>query len=292
MLRNIYLGVFKKLKSLPPEIYVKIYYEYYTGKKLNLNNPIEFNEKIQWLKVYYKNPVLNTLVDKYAVRAYVEQKIGPTYLNELLGVYHSAQEVDFDALPHAFVLKAAHGYNFNLIVKDKSKLDLKKARLKMFKWMNRNQYWRGGLEWAYKDVKPKIIAEQFLEEIGKGAIDDYKFHCFNGLPKFIHVDTDRDTVHSRCYYDLNWCRLPFNSKTIRPNITPIERPQNLEEMLEVSRKLAEGFPFVRVDLYNLNGKILFGEMTFYPGDGRTDFSPDAYNKTIGDMLELPKKQAY
>lgn len=213
--------------------------------------------------------------------------MGEEYLNELLAVYDKASDVDFSSLPDQFVLKGAHGYNFNLLAADKSKLNRTKARLLLHKWMSKNQYRRGGLEWAYKNVKPKIIAEKFLVEEGKPSISDFKYFFFNGKPKFIQIDLDRAVDHVRSYVDMNWKPLEFDTISFKRNNDPIIIPKNHEEMTKVATKLAEGFPFVRVDLYNLQGKIVFGEMTFYPTDGRMDFYPDHYNRIIGDYLTLP-----
>ncbi|NND16167.1 MAG: glycosyltransferase [Eudoraea sp.] len=286
MKRFVY-GILKKFKFLPPEWYVKIYYEYYTGKNLDLENPIEFNEKIQWLKVYYKPEILTQLVDKYAVREYVKEKLNEGYLNTLLAVYYKASAVDLDALPERFVIKGAHGYNFNLLVKDKSKLNKTKARYLMHKWMSKNQYYRGGLEWAYKNVQPKLIAEAYLEQIGKSVLDDYKFFCFNGVPKFVQIDMGRGQEDLKAFYDMDWKKLAFGKGIGKKYEGELSKPEELESMIEAVKKLAMGFPFVRVDLYNIDGRILFGEMTFYPGDGRQEFYPDEYNKIIGDYLTLP-----
>ncbi|MCO5724023.1 ATP-grasp fold amidoligase family protein [Robiginitalea marina] len=286
-MKRLLLGLLKKLKFLPPPFYVKVYYEYYTGKKLDLDAPREFNEKIQWLKVYYRNPILTQLVDKYAVRDYVKEKVGDKYLNELLGVYNRAKDVDFDALPDRFVIKGVHGYHFNLIVPDKSALNPWKARWLMRKWMSKNQYYRGGLEWAYKNVPPRLVAEAFLEEPGQESINDYKFFCFGGIPNFVQIDHDRTATHSRCFYDMDWNRMPFLTKGHRLYEKELKKPRNFDEMIGVVTKLAEGFPFVRVDLYNIDGRILFGEMTFYPADGRREFVPEEYNTIIGDYLKLP-----
>ncbi|MCE2612693.1 glycosyltransferase [Flavobacteriaceae bacterium D16] len=283
-LKKLLFGLLKKLKFLPPAFYVKIYYEYYTGKKLNLRQPKEFNEKIQWLKVYYKNPLLTKLVDKYSVREYVKEKVGDEYLNELLGVYNKCGEVDFDALPDQFVIKGVHGFHFNLIVPDKSQLNRRKARYLMTKWLSKNQYYRGGLEWAYKNVPPRLIAEKFLAEMGKDAINDYKFYCFSGVPRFVQVDRQTE-IHS--YYDPEWNLLPFTKGKSPLKKDPLEKPENFETMVGLAGKLAGDFPFVRVDLYNIDGKILFGEMTFYPSDGRTEFKPEEYNRILGDYIELP-----
>ncbi|MEO1011446.1 MAG: ATP-grasp fold amidoligase family protein [Bacteroidota bacterium] len=286
--RKFFLGIAKKLKFLPPETFVKIYYEYYTGKKLDLNNPIEFNEKIQWLKVFYRPAILNQLVDKYAVRSYVEEKIGKEYLNELLYVYEKTSDIDFAKLPQRFVIKATHGFHFNLIVKDKDQLNKTRAKLLLRKWVGKNQYYRGGLEWAYKNVQPRLIAEKFLEEIGKTSVNDYKFFCFSGKPKFVQVFMERGIKDLRCFYDLNWEKRPFTTKKDEFFEGILEKPKNFDLMVKLAEKLADHFPFVRVDFYNIEGTILFGEMTFYPTDGRKDFKPEKYNKILGDYIELPK----
>ena len=285
--RKFTLSILKKFKFLPPPVFMKFYYEYYTGKKLNLKNPQDFNEKIQWLKVYYHPPILSKLVDKYAVREYVKEKIGPGYLNELYAVYDNEEDVDFDKLPDQFVLKAAHGYNFNLIVKDKSELNTLQTRLKFKKWMNRNQYYRGGLEWAYKNTPQRIIAEKYLKEIDNQEASDYKFFCFNGQPKYVAVMTEDNGIVYRCNYDLNWNKLPFYRDKVPYFKGELEKPVNFEEMKEIAIKLAGSFPFIRVDLYNINGQIIFGELTFYPADGRWPYLPEKYNKIIGDYMQLP-----
>lgn len=286
--RKLALGILKKLKFLPPEVYLPIYYEYYTDKKLDLGNPVEFNEKIQWLKVYYHPPILTKLVDKYAVREYVTEKIGAKYLNELYWVYDAQTEIDFEKLPDQFVIKAAHGYNFNLIVKDKSQLNTFRARLKFKKWMNRNQYYRGGLEWAYKNTPPRIIAEKYLPEIAENQASDFKFHCFNGKPKYVEIIVQEEGTDLRCNYDLNWKKAPFYRKGVPFFEGEVIRPGSFEEMKKLATKLAGDFPFVRVDLYDINGKIIFGELTFYPADGRFPYLPDEYNKIIGDYMQLPE----
>ncbi len=287
-MRKLLLAVLKKMKFLPPAFYVSVYYEYYTGKKIDISNPIEFNQKLQWLKVFYKPSILTQLVDKYEVRSYVEEKVGPQYLNKLIGVYYNSRDVDFECLPAKFVLKGAHGYNFNLLVPDKSKLNKLKAKYLFRKWMSKNHYYRGGLEWAYKNVVPKIVAEEFLEEEGKDSISDYKYFCFAGEPKFIQVDLDRKSGHVRSYVDLEWKKIAFTTIGIEDYKGEVKIPKNSVEMENVARTLAADFPFVRVDLYNLDGRIIFGEMTFYPTDGRMDFAPDNYNTIIGDYLQLPE----
>lgn len=286
--RKIYLGFMKRLKFLPSAQYVGYFCEYYTGRKYHDEKPTEFHEKIQWLKAHFRPKILNQLVDKYAVRQYVERKIGVQYLNECYGVYNKVSQVDFDKLPQQFVLKATHGYGFNLLVPNKQALNLRKARLKMYKWLSKNQYYRGGQEWAYKDVPPRIIAEAFLHELGRESLTDYKFYCFSGKAKFLEVHLDREQEHKSAHYDLQLNKLPFNDVPEEETIShPIEKPKNFEKMIQLAEILADRFPFVRVDFYNLNGKIIFGEMTFYPADGRIVFHPEEYNRIVGDMMSLP-----
>ncbi|TDQ25503.1 ATP-grasp fold amidoligase family protein [Tenacibaculum caenipelagi] len=282
------LRFLRKLTFLPQKTFLPFLYEYYTGKKLNLKNPQEFNEKIQWLKAFYQPKILNILVDKYAVREYVSEKIGEEYLNELYGVYDSFSEINFEELPEKFVLKAVHASSYNLICTDKSKLNLNKVKKKVKKWQTANQYYRTGQEWAYKDVKPRLIAEKYLKDEERDSLTDYKFYCFNGKTTFLEVHLDRADNHKRAFYDFDFKQLPFRYVSLEKSINEeIHKPATLEKMIELSEKLSVGFPFVRVDFYSVKNKIIFGEMTFYPSDGRKDFYPEEYNKKIGDMIKLP-----
>ncbi|MDO6744032.1 ATP-grasp fold amidoligase family protein [Tenacibaculum soleae] len=268
---------------LPQEYYVKCYYEYYSGKKINYNNLVEFNQKLTWYKVFYRPKILNILVDKFAVRSFVKDRIGKEFLNECIGVYTNPSKINFDELPNQFVIKGVHGCNFNLIVKDKTKLNKIKARILMYKWLSKNYYYKGGLQWAYKDIKPRIVIEKFLEDKEVKELIDYKFYCFNGEPKFLVAQSDK---LGKYFYDLNWNFLPF---TWRKNYnTPIDEPSNFAELKELAVKLSEGFPFVRVDFYSVDGQSIFGEMTFYPTNARDDFYPEKYNKIVGDYFVLPK----
>lgn len=280
----------RKMRFLPSEIYVKYHYEYFSGKKLNLENPREFNEKIEWYKVYYRPKILTQLADKYEVRSYVEEKIGKQYLNELYAVYDNAKDIDFDSLPSQFIIKANHTNTHNLIVKNKDTIDKKKVIKQFNKWLGKNQYYLKGQEWAYKDIKPKIVIEKFLKEKNSDCLIDYKFYCFNGKPKFIDVHLDRMDDHKQGCYDLDFNVLPFGKSKNYKNIsTDIEKPSNLAEMSFLAEKLADKLPFVRVDFYSVDGKSIFGEMTFYPADARKEFYPNQYNLIIGDYFELPEK---
>lgn len=288
-LKKLIYGLVKKCKFLPADVYMKYYYEYYTGKPLNLENPTEFNEKISWLKTYYHPPILTQLVDKYAVRAYVKEKIGDQYLNDLIAHYTNVSDINFSVLPNQYVIKGVHGCGFNLIVEDSKKLNKTKAKALLKKWSLKNQYYRGGLEWAYKNVPKHFIAEKFLNDLNSSSLIDYKFFCFNGKAKFVEVHVDRNEKHRSSFYDLDFNQLPFRDVPEHKTIsTPIEKPSVFNEMITIAEKLADKLPFVRVDLYAPKDKIIFGEMTFYPADGRSEFYPEKYNTIIGDYLKLPK----
>lgn len=284
------LRTLRKMRFLPPKFYARVLYEYHTGKKLNLENPKEFNEKIQWYKVFYHPSILTQLVDKYAVRQYVEEKIGAQYLNEIYGVYEKADDIPFNKLPNKFAIKATHTSSHNLIVSNKKTLNIPKAIKQINKWLGINQYYRMGQEWAYKDVQPRIVIEKFLTNEGQNSLIDYKFFCFNGTPKFVEIHIDRETDHKQSIYDLDFKLLPFGRGSKEKSIScEIEKPVNFDEMVSLAKKLSENFPFVRVDLYSIEGKTIFGEMTFYPADGcRREFYPDEYNEIIGNYFELPK----
>lgn len=287
-LRRFFLRHLRKVRFLPSKLYVKIHYEYFSGNKLDLNNPKDFTEKIAWYKVFYRPKSLNQLVDKFAVRAFVEEKIGSQFLNTFYGVFDDVNEIKFDELPEKFVIKATHTSGHNLIVRDKNKLNLDKTKKLLKKWLKINQYYRIGQEWAYKDVKPRIIIEKYLEQIDQKSLTDFKFYCFDGKAKFIDIHTDREDEHKQGSFDLNFERLPFGVSRFKQIYESPEKPVNLKEMIECAEVLSEKLPFVRVDFYAIDGKTIFGEMTFYPSDGRKKFYPEKYNRIIGDYFMLPK----
>lgn len=270
-------------KRVSDEAYLKFEYRTYLGKKLNLNSPETFNEKIQWLKLYDRNPLYHQLVDKYLVRDYITNQIGAQYLVPLLGFWDSAETVNFDQLPQQFVLKPTHASGNVYICKDKAKMDEEEIRERMRHWLQREYFWRHR-EWPYKNVKPRIIAEEMIQD----NIINYKFYCFNGEPKFVLLAQGfkNYTIRRNCFYDLDFHRAPFQRKDTPPLTKKVEKPENYNEMLEIATILSKDMRFVRVDLYGVNGKTYFSELTFYPCAGNEPFEPEAYDKILGDMLQL------
>lgn len=277
------------LRLLPDEALVRLEFIYNFGKFLNLKNPKTFNEKIQWIKLYEKNPLMTLYADKYEVRKVVEKKFGPHILNELYGVFESPDEIDFDSLPESFVLKATHGSGWNIIVKNKLVFEREKAKKKMRKWLGRNFYTKKR-EWAYKNIPPRIVCEKYMEN-KDGSLNDYKFYCFNGDPLFIQVDFDRYTGHGRVFYNPEWQKLDFflaKSRKVRHYEEELERPDSLTDMTEIARVLSSDFTFARIDMYEVEGKAVFGEVTFYPKNGGGRFSPEYRDMEFGDLLRLPE----
>lgn len=279
--------VLKNFRFLPVSMLLKFRHGAYTGKKLNLENPVEINEKKNWLKLYYHPPILTQLADKYAVRSYVSEKIGPAYLNELYGIYRCVEEIDFEALPDQFIIKATHGCRKNLIVRDKAGLDLKRTKKILREWLKYNHYKSVGFEWSYKNIKPGIVVEKLLVEAGKKFLTDYKFVCMNGKCAYTQVIMDWNGKEVQGNFNKEFELQEFNTRNREPFSGLMEKPALFSKMWDLAEILAGHFPLVRADFYLLDQQIIFGEMTFYPGDGKYDFYPDRYNKIIGDMLELP-----
>ncbi|SDX65763.1 ATP-grasp fold amidoligase family protein [Paenibacillus sp. CF384] len=275
----------KKISSfVPDELYIKMQYRKQMGKKIDLSNPETINEKIQWFKLHWHNPMMTKCADKYAVRSYVEEKIGSEVLNKLYGVYEKVEDIDLAALPDSFVIKVNHGSGQNIICKDKSKMDFNQAFSKIKGYLKSNHYFYGR-EWAYKDIKPLIIIEEYLDDNGRSPAD-FKILCFHGKPEIIQLDIDRFGEHRRNYYNVDWSQMDLRFIVANSSVE-IPKPHNLDEMLCYATLLANGFPFVRIDFYNFAGKIYFGEMTFYPNNGIGTFYPVENNKMIGDKLVLP-----
>ena len=277
----------KLLPSQYPEELAE-WYKRTTGYELNLNNPRTFNEKIQWLKLYDSTPKKTRLADKYLVRKWVKDKIGEKYLIPLLGVYDSFEEINFDKLPNQFVIKCNHGSGWNIIVKDKAQLDLKDTKEKLDKWMNSNFAFEMGLELHYRDMKPKIIIEKYMDD-GTGDLRDYKYTCFDGKPEFIWIDSDRHTEHKRNLYDLSWKQLDCKINSHYDTFPSPEKPKKLAEMNKLAAQLSQGFPYVRVDFYIINEKIYFGEITFTSSSGVEDITPYSFEYRLSEKIKLPDK---
>lgn len=257
------------------------------GKIVDLENPKKFSEKLQWYKLNAKNPLMQVCADKVAVRKYLED-LGYGYLlNDIYGVYSSVKEIDFNALPEQFVIKAAHGSGQNIIVADKSKLNVKHAKRMLKSWLNQDISW-SGREWVYKNMPRRIVAEKFLKD-ETGELRDYKFFCFNGKPTFMQLEVGRYTdFNTRNFYDMEWNLMPFGKELPHnPNII-VEKPEKFEEMKEIAKNLSKPFQFVRVDLYQVNGKVYFGELTFFPAGGAPDFVPSNYDDIVGEFWKLEK----
>lgn len=263
-------------KSVKKQFYKKL------GYTLNLENPTTFNEKIQWRKFYDHNPIYTRCADKYEVRQYVEEKIGKQYLIGLYGVYDDPMEIDIEKLPDKFVLKPNHSAGKVIICTDKGSIDWKKKRKLMRRWLKENYYYMRG-EWQYKDIHPRIMCEKLLD----ADITDYKFFCYNGQPKYIHVHYNRQFAHKEQMYDINWNKLELE-KGVQSEEKILECPKSLNEMIQISQKLSEDFDFVRVDLYEVDGKPYFGELTFTPGNGFSPFRPQKWDKIFGEPYILPK----
>lgn len=275
------------LKYISDEKMVKLQYKIKLGRTLNFKNTRRFTEKLQWYKLYYRSPLMTQCADKYSVREYIKSKGLNNILNKLYAVYNSADEIDISSLPERFVMKTTNGSGTNYFCTDKSKFPLEDVKTSLRDWMKRDIY-ASGREWSYKDVVPKIIVEELLEDkVNKfKGINDYKFLCFNGKPKYVVLDVDRHVGHKRNIYDTDWNFIDV--VTDHPNIEDnIVKPEGFEEMLNIANILAEDFPFVRVDLYWVNGKIYFGELTFYPWTGYVQFEPDQFDYQLGECFILP-----
>lgn len=256
-------------------------------RNVDLENPVLFNDKIQWLKLNWYDSTATLCADKYEVRDFVKKRIGEQYLNELYGTYKSVKEIDLDKLPKQFVLKATHGSGTNIICEDKDSEDWKRNFRIMRKWLKKNMYWTTR-EWVYKDIVPKIVCEKYLGDETGTPPNDYKIFCFDGKPQLIQVDIDRFNGHKQVFYNLNWTPKHVTIDNILDKNIRVDKPETLEKMLELSEELSKGFPHVRVDFYSLRDQIIFGELTFFHRNGLGKFNPSSFEKELGDFLKLPK----
>ncbi len=257
-----------------------------TGYSLNVQAPKTFNEKMQWVKLNVRNPEHIRMVDKADAKIYVERNIGKEYIIPTLAVYNTVEEINFDELPDQFVLKCTHDSGGIVICTDKETLDRNAAIKKLRKALKKSYFYRNR-EWPYSQIVPRIIAEKYMVDESGWQLKDYKIFCFNGEPKFIEVDYDRYVGHKLNVYDLNWNFIDFYMTSPNDKNVEIKKPLQLEKMIEIARVLSKDTIFLRVDLYSINNKIYFGELTFTPGSGMIDFHPKEYDLKLGEMLTLP-----
>lgn len=285
--QNTRFAILKALSWIPDSIMLPLQYRIKMNRRCNLKHPERWTEKLQVYKMYYRNPILHQCVDKYEVRKYVESKGCADNLVKLYGVWNHASEIDFLELPSSFVLKTTNGGGGEdvVLVRDKEKVDF--AEKVAFLDAKRVKIVNGGREWAYTGIKkPRIISEELLvnNENPEAGVEDFKILCFNGKPHYVIVDKDRYIDHKRNFYTTSWERVDVTTDHEQFE-TPYPKPKNFDEMLDVARKLSADFPFVRVDLYNIDGKIYFGELTFYPWTGYVQFTPDEFDYTLGKLMD-------
>lgn len=289
---KIVIGLGKRglLKWMSDEKYIKLLYRTAMHKKLNLDNPQTFNEKLQWLKLYNRNPLYTTMVDKYEVKKYIASTIGDEYVIPTLGIYDNFDDIDFNKLPDKFVIKCTHDSGGLVICKDKKNFDIKAAKKKINKCLKYN-FFDFGREWPYKNVKPRILIEKYMEDKSTNQLIDYKFYCFNGYIHSIIVGTNRfgDTGLCFDFFDNKWNHLNLSDYT-RPNAKEVpKKPSQFENMKKLATKLSADIPHVRVDFYEVDGKIYFGEMTFFDESGCMKNYPDDWDAEWGKFIKLPNK---
>lgn len=275
-------------RYLPDEDYLKRKFRVKLGYPLDLAAPKTFNEKLQWLKLYDRKPEYTMMVDKYAVKNYVAEKIGEEYIIPTLGVWDHFDDIDFAMLPNQFVLKCTHDSGGLVICRDKNKLNLTEAKTRIEKSLKRD-YYLVNREWPYKDVKPHIIAETFMQdETQISGLRDYKFYCFHGEPKFLYISEglENHSTASISFLNMDWTFAPFQRVDYKTLDQLPEKPKNYEKMVEIARMLSDGIPFLRVDLYEIAGKVYFSELTFTPCAGMTPFTPPQWDEELGKLLRL------
>ena len=276
------------LDLLSDKTVIRLQYYATLGRFPNLKNPKRFTEKLQWYKLNYRTPLMTQCADKYKIRFYLQDKGYEELSPELYQVCDSFEEIDFEKLPDAFAIKCNNSSGTNIFVKNKADMDVEKISAEAATWKKVKTI-SAGREWAYHNIEPKIVVEELLvsrDGTQKESLNDYKFLCFNGEPKVLWVDVDRDTNHKRAFYDMDWNMLDITSNRTKSD-EPIEKPYGFERMIEIAKDIAKDFPFVRVDFYSVNEKIYIGELTFYPWSGCVQFTPDSYDFELGSYFELP-----
>lgn len=276
-------------RIFPARIYLSLRYKIIFGRWINWNQPTTFTEKLQWLKLNYYGRKEAILVDKIKVKEYIKDIIGEEYVIPTIGVWDSANNIQFDSLPDEYVLKCNHDSGSVHFQRESAPINRTKTIKELNKVLKTNYYWTGR-ETPYRYIKPRVFAEQLIQSDTKGGLRDYKFFCFNGEPKVFKVDFNRFDNHKTCYFDIDGNLLPFGLRNTYPyeNIV-LDIPKNLPEMVAIARKIAAELPFARIDLYNINEKIFFGEITLFPTSGFGRFTDDKWDRLLGSWLELPNK---
>ena len=283
------LKILKWLSFIPDKIMISIQYKIKTGNTLHLKKPTRYTEKLQWYKLNYRRKIMTKCSDKYEVRKYLIENGYSQLLNELYAVYENANDIDFDSLPQSFAMKMTVGSGMNYFVRDKNSENIEELRKMVEKWFNSksNSY---GREWCYYDIKPRIIFEKLLPLDENNDLPDYKFFCFNGEPFCLYTMVDYTADHEKGrlgFFDTEFNLLPYYRKDFKPLTVQIDKPKGFERMVEFSRLLSKEFSHVRVDFYNIEGRIIFGELTFYNASGYTVFEPDEFDFILGEKFELP-----
>lgn len=289
--RFLVLAARTKMTNICDDVFLKKMYKIKTGKMLDLENPVCYTEKLQWLKLYDRRPEYTIMVDKCAAKDYVASKIGREYIIPTLGIWNNPDEIDFDLLPEKFVIKCNHNSGLGMyICRDKSKMNITKVKNALKKGLAQN-YYLTGREWPYKNVKPRIIAEAYMEDGTYKELRDYKFFTFGGEPKVLYIAQGRGTAGETVadFFDMEFKHLSFTIDHDMASIPP-EKPENFELMKELAAKLSEGTPQLRVDFYEVDGKVYFGEMTFFHCSGMVPFHPESWDRTFGDWVTLPLKK--
>lgn len=287
----LHLNNKRLLNWMSDEQFLKLAFRATMNKKLDIKNPKSYSEKLQWLKLYDRKSKYITMVDKYEVKKYVSNLIGDEYIIPTLGVWDTFDDIDFTLLPNQFVLKCTHDSGGLVICKDKSKLDLKVAKDKINKCLNTNFYYHGR-EWPYKNVRPRIIAEKYMEDDSGEELKDYKFFCFEGIPKVMFIASERGDENSETkfdFYDMNFNHLPFTNGHPNSNRN-ICRPLGFNEMKDLAATLSKNIPQIRVDFYDINGKVYFGELTLFHWSGLMPFEPENWDYIFGEWIKLPNKE--
>ncbi len=277
------------MRYVPDRIYLKMRYGLCIHRKLNLRNPRGFNEKLQWLKLYYRDPDYEMLVDKLAAKDYVSQHYPDLKVIPTIGVWERPEDIDFDTLPNQFVIKCTHDTGSTIICKDRNHFDAETARIRLRHALKRNMYYPGR-EWVYKNIQPKIIAESFLTDDNSNELMDYKFMCFDGKVRCSFVCSDRfshEGLHVT-FFDKDWNVMPF-TRHYPMKKEGVPKPVCYGQMVVLAERMSKGMPFVRIDFYEINHTVYFGEYTFFPGSGLEEFDPEEWDTTIGHWITLPKR---